>query len=118
MVKSVTATISSYKASLARLRRGSALDLQNRDFDTGRPTRAGEYRLADDAYASLLSKLAARDFENVTPELRDNILTFYSNLNAPLATKTDRSEWRDAIRALARLKTHKPRSARAHQPRE
>jgi hypothetical protein len=78
--------------------------LQNKDFDTGNPTRAGEYKLADETYAELLSKLAGKDFKDVTPDLRQNILAFYADLNAPIATKKDKKEWRDTLQSLNRLK--------------
>lgn len=39
-------------------------------LDTGRPTKPGEYRMADEAYRSLLDKLAERDYAEVPPELR------------------------------------------------
>ena len=32
--------------------RGNRLDLRNTDFDTGQPTRRGEYTLADETYAA------------------------------------------------------------------
>ncbi|HXG65949.1 MAG TPA: zinc dependent phospholipase C family protein [Blastocatellia bacterium] len=103
MMASFNETVDHYRSLLAGLRDGK-LDLQNRDFDTGRPTRAGEYRLADEAYAELLEKLARRNFENVGAELRENILTFYGDLSAPIATKKDKGDWRDTLRALERLK--------------
>jgi len=36
-------------------------------------THAGEYVLTDNAYAHLLDQLAQQKFDQVTPELRDNI---------------------------------------------
>jgi hypothetical protein len=110
LMESFNATLDRYRAVLAQVKSGS-LDLQNRDFDTGRPTRAGEYRLADEAYAKLLEKLEEKNFENASPELRHNILAFYSDLSAPIATKRDRGDWRDLLRALDRLKTAPSQSA-------
>src|SRR5438270_3848569 len=80
------------------------INLQNRDFDTGEITRAGEYKLADESYAKLLNKLARGKLETVTPDLRRNILAFYSNLDAPIATKKDKGEWQNTLRALDKLK--------------
>jgi len=34
------------------------LQLEDVDFDTGKPTRPGEYRIADDTYAELTIRLA------------------------------------------------------------
>lgn len=53
------------------------LGLPNTDFDTGHPTRAGEYSLADKTYGEWLRELAKKDFENTTTPMQQNILTFY-----------------------------------------
>jgi hypothetical protein len=113
-MESFNATLDRYRATLAEVRRGK-LDLQNTDFDTGRPTRAGEYKLADDAYAKLLVKLAKNNFETASPEIRQNILAFYRDLNAPIATKKDKDEWRDTLLALDKLKAAQPQPVRAHK---
>jgi hypothetical protein len=110
-IQSFNATLDQYRALLEKVRSGK-LDLENRDFDTGRPTRAGEYPLADEAYAKLLEKLAEKNFETATPELRSNVLAFYEDLSAPIATKKDKGDWRNTIRALERLKTIQAQSVR------
>ena len=102
-LQSVDDTISRYRQLLARA--DGKLDLPNVDFDTGRPTHAGEYPLADETYADLLKKLGKRNFEGISTETRENILTFYSNMDAPIATKKDKSDWRDTMRELERLKS-------------
>jgi hypothetical protein len=71
-MESFNATLDGYRALLAQAKSGT-LKLENKDFDTGRPTRAGEYKLADEAYANLLEKLASRNFQGVSPQLRENI---------------------------------------------
>lgn len=100
---SFTATLSHYRTLLRQVP-SKRINLPNNNFDTGRPTRAGEYDPADDAYAKLLKKLASRNFRQVTPELRQNLLAFYGDLNAPIATKTDKSDWQKTLRAIAELK--------------
>jgi hypothetical protein len=100
----VANSIEGYDSLLGQLRAGTRLQLPNRDFDTGKPTLPGEYRLTDRAYATLLHKLAERNFSMLTPDLRDNILHFYSDPNAPLDTKKDRDKWREALANLDRLK--------------
>jgi Zinc dependent phospholipase C len=102
-IESFNATLTGYRALLRQARTGR-LNLQNRDFDTGQPTRAGEYRLADETYAKLLAQCSNKGFENMTPELRQNILSFYGNLNAPIATKRNKEDWQKTLRALDRLK--------------
>jgi hypothetical protein len=102
-IESFNATLSRYRALLQQARLGR-LNLENRDFDTGEPTRAGEYKLADDTYAKLLAESSKKQFSNITPELRRNILAFYGNLNAPIATKRNKEDWQKTMRALDRLK--------------
>jgi hypothetical protein len=102
-MESFNATVTHYRALLVQTRNGK-LALQNTDFDTGKPTRAGEYELADETYSDLVIALEKSKFEKASPELRQNILEFYSNLNAPIATKQDRDDWRKTMVALEKLK--------------
>ena len=80
------------------------LRLDNRDFDTGKLTRPGEYGLTDKAYATLLHKLAKRNFDLLTPDLRDNILHFYGDLSADMETKHHPDEWQELVANLDKLK--------------
>ena len=75
-IASVNHTLDNYKGLLVEVR-ADKLHLANTDFDTGRMTHAGEYILTDNAYAHLLDQLAKHNFDQVTPELRQNILAFY-----------------------------------------
>jgi hypothetical protein len=76
-VESVRDTRARYRASLDALGAGR-LTLANTDFDTGKPSALGEYRLADDTYAELLDKLAHRKFAAVPDPLRKHIAAFYA----------------------------------------
>ncbi|HEY1657643.1 MAG TPA: zinc dependent phospholipase C family protein [Candidatus Sulfotelmatobacter sp.] len=102
-IASVDKTVESYTALLRETAQGK-LALTNTDFDTGKDTRAGEYRLTDNAYAHLLDQLAAQNFDHVSPELRRNILAFYSDPNAPIATKKKTAAWQKAKDELNRLR--------------
>ena len=73
------------------------LVLPNRDFDSGQMTKAAEYSLTDDTYAVLLAQLSERKFDRVPPELRANILDFYSDLSAPIETKKDGARWQAVL---------------------
>jgi hypothetical protein len=77
--------------------------LSNTDCDTGRDTAPAEYKLADSTYAKLLDELSKKNFAQLTPELRTNILTFYSN--GPQETMRREKEWKRAERELEQLKT-------------
>ena len=102
-VASFNSSLERFRGFLAEVDAGR-LDLENKNNDTGKPTRAGEYGLADEAYAKLLDKLAADKFKGVTPEMRENILAFYKDLSAPLQNKKDRKEWQKTLQALNELK--------------
>jgi zinc dependent phospholipase C len=101
---SFEATLDQCRALLRQAKPGR-LVLVNMNLDLGRPTRAGEYRLADEAYSDLVTKLHKHKFNNVSPGLRKNILAFFSNLNAPIATKRDSGAWPKIMLALDKLKT-------------
>jgi hypothetical protein len=84
------------------------LHLTNTDFDTGKDTHAGEYALTDDAYAHLLNQLAKDKFSLLTPELKQDILNFYKDLNAPIATKRNGDDWKKTLEELDLLKEQQP----------
>ena len=106
-IKSINLSVDQYRAFLEQVRTDT-LVLPNCDFDTGRATMAAEYSLTDDAYAKLLARLAERKFEGTSPELRDNILQFYSDLSAPFETKKDPVRWQSVLASLELLKAMTP----------
>jgi hypothetical protein len=108
-IASVNHTVDDYKQRLSEVRE-KELQLANTDFDTGRPCHAGEYVLTDNAYAHLLDQLAKHNFDQVSPELRENILAFYSDTSAPLATKKKPDDWQKTQDELERLKATTPAS--------
>jgi hypothetical protein len=103
-IASVDKTIEDYTKHLHESAAGD-LRLPNTDFDTGRDTRAGEYKLTDDAYARLLDQLAEHNFDRISPGLRANILAFYSDPNAPVATKKNPAAWQKTEDELEKLRT-------------
>ena len=102
-VASVDHTVENYKGLLTQTEENK-LRLANTDFDTGHLTHAGEYKLTDKAYARLLDQLAQDGFKQVTPELRENILAFYGDPTAPVATARDASDWAKTQDELTQLK--------------
>jgi hypothetical protein len=106
-MKSFDATFDRYHALLDEVKSGR-LSLANENLDIGTPTRAGGYNLADNAYASLLDKLSGKNFAGVTPQLRDDILSYYADLNRPIATKKHPDAWRKTLGELEALKTAAP----------
>jgi hypothetical protein len=105
--KSINTTVDQYRAFLEQVRTDS-LQLPNCDFDTGKETKATEYSLTDETYAKLLGQLAERKFDLTSPDLRGNILNFYSDLSLPLETKKDSGRWQSVLTALDQLKLITP----------
>ncbi len=106
-IKSINTTADQYRLLLEEV--GTrALVLPNCDLDSGQPTKAAEYSLADNAYAKLLGQLSDRKFDRTSPELRANILDFYSDLTAPIEIKKDRDDWKNVLSELDQLKSVTP----------
>jgi Zinc dependent phospholipase C len=102
-IASVNHTVEDYKHLLGEEEKKD-LHLTNTDFDTGRLSHAGEYVLSDKTYAHLLDQLAQHNFDQITPDLRDNILAFYGNPNAPVPAKTKPKDWQKIQEELQRLR--------------
>src|SRR5271157_5593142 len=102
--KSINTTVDQYRAFLEEVRTDS-LVLPNCDLDSGNVTKAAEYSLTDETYATLLAQLSERKFDGTSPALRQNILQFYSDLSAPIETKKDQPRWRGVMTALDQLKS-------------
>ena len=113
--KSINTTVDQYRAFLEGART-DALVLPDCDLDSGKPTKAGEYSLTDETYAKLLSQLSERKFDQTPPQLRDNILSFYSDLSAPIQTKKDPARWQSVLTSLDQLKLAIPSSVVAGTP--
>jgi hypothetical protein len=102
-LKSVNTTVDEYRAYLLDLKNGT-LDLANKDFDTGKPTQPGEYKLTDQTYSKLLDELAKIKFVGTHPDLRANILAFYADPAAPNFAKKKRDKWNKTLLELDQLK--------------
>ena len=114
-IKSINATVDQYRGFLEQVG-SNTLVLPNFDLDSGLATKATEYSLTDDAYARLLAQVAARKFDRTTPELRDNILAFYTDLAAPISTKRNPADWQNVLAELGQLKSIAPITRAADDP--
>jgi hypothetical protein len=88
---SFNASIDAYRGLLAGAGSGRLI-LPNVNLDMGQATKAGQYTLADTAYAKLLHKLEGH-YPDMPQDLREDILAFYQDLSLPIATKTNANEW-------------------------
>ena len=80
--KSVDQTIDQYGKALREVRQGD-LPAPAIDLDTGKPTKLGEYPLADATYRELLDELSYEQFAHLNEGLREDILNFYAGFGFP-----------------------------------
>jgi Zinc dependent phospholipase C len=92
-----------YQNNLGQHDTGS-LALVNDNFDVGDVTPAGVYRMNDETHAKLLDRLAAQNFADVTPEIRAELLQYYSDPSAPNAIKRKPKDWSKVEAELQALK--------------
>ena len=107
-IKSVDQTVEDFRTTLHQADVG-VLHLENRDCDTGKETSPGEYRLSDTTYAELLNKLADHNFDQVSPELRANILSYFGDpawQASSLKNKKDKKDWAKVEKELQQLKEY------------
>ena len=109
---SFNATMDRYR-NLLKEQGEDRLKLPNRNFDVGELTGPGQYRLNDEAHAKLLDKLSEQNFAAMTPELRAELLNFFSEPNAPYATKRKPKEWNKVEAELQQLKSTTPQPVSA-----
>jgi hypothetical protein len=110
--KSINTTVEQYRVFLEEVR-DDKLVIPNCDLDSGQTTKPAEYSLTDDAYAKLLAQLSDRKFDLTSPELRDNILQFYSDPSAAIETKRNTVSWQSVLVSLDQLKSTMPAATAA-----
>jgi zinc dependent phospholipase C len=91
--------------------RAGRLTLRDRNFDTGSPTKAGAYFMADQAYARLVNDLAKDHFHVVSADVKSDILGYYKDPSAPIITKDNAKAWRRLNHELDELKSIGPTEA-------
>jgi hypothetical protein len=103
--------LADYRALLARVRTGSTPELPNTNFDLGKLSRYGEYRMADEAYAKLLDKLKDKKFANVDEALRSNIVHYFDDAKIEPKTAEELAELKAAALTPAAAEPQKPRGS-------
>ena len=104
---SFNATVDRYKVVLANVDAGGP-ELANENLDAAGATIAGKYKGTDEAYAKLVGMLADRQFAGMQPDLRQNILTYYKDLNPSISARFNEKEatgWAKLHEQLDQLKT-------------
>lgn len=109
-----------YEQLLQAERATGSVALPNDNFDTGSVTKPGGYSLADETYAEWLDRLAANQFAGVTPEVRQAILEYYTDMSAPFSDRRNKKQWAQVVDEINQLKTYDPSkipaAAASHAP--
>ena len=113
--ESFNVTLDRYRTLLSD-EAGGHLELINNNFDTGVMTGPGKYRMNDDAHAKLLGKLAEQNFAGAAPGVREELLHFFSDPDAPYATKRNVKAWGKVQAQLEQLKAAPPSEALPSYP--
>jgi Zinc dependent phospholipase C len=82
---------------------GAPPDLHEIDLDTGKPSRLGEYRLADQAYGKLLAVLVNHPQGAISPDVQRSLADFYAVRTEPEWYARKPKEWRRLAGNLERL---------------
>jgi len=102
-IKSFDTVLMHYNRALARLETGQ-LSLPDFDYDTGKPTEIGEYKLADETYGDLVEQLQFSKFNNLTAPLKQNILTYYDHLDTLALAQKYPHNWKQTYAAIETIK--------------
>src|SRR6266576_1772347 len=100
-MNSFNETLDHYRALLLA-QQEHRLQLPNDNLDTGAVTGAAAYRLTDDTYAKLLDRTSGKP---VSEALRRDLLSYYTDLEKPFATKRSSKAWHELIKELDILKS-------------
>ncbi len=92
-----------YHTNLDTLNSGT-LTLDNRNYDVGVFTPVGTYFLDDRIHAYWLEKLAEKNLATVTPAIKAELVSYFGNSKAPIATKKSDKDGNQLLAELRRLK--------------
>jgi len=99
---SFNSTVDRYRQLLSQV--GTQIQLPNKNFDTGKITSPGNYRLNDETHAKLLNALAKQDFRSASPEVLSELLEFFGHPDAPYTIKRKPKDWVKVQAELEKLK--------------
>lgn len=117
--RSMNETLTHYRRRLNQAK-SAPLDefgLVDRDLDTGAKVRPGSYARTDRTYAKLLHQVVSRPQMKIPRGLREDVLAYYANPNAPITTKRDAQAWALVQEELVKFKAM-PAGTKVIVPRE
>jgi len=106
-IKSFDSVLYNYAIALKQLD-NNTLVLPNINYDTGLPTKIGEYPLADQTYNDMLLNLQDNKFNDMSAKLKENIISFYSSADTVKVVTENPKEWKKAYAVLQNVKQTQP----------
>jgi hypothetical protein len=98
-------TLDQYRELLLEERESRKPAVTNDNFDLGVISGPGKYQLSDTTHAKLLHQLAEQKFAGMTPEIRAELLDFFSSTDTPFVMKKDKKLWAKLQTELEELKS-------------
>ncbi len=107
--RSMNETMEHYRKHLDELTNSdiSVFALADRDLDTGQKVKPGAYARTDRTYAKLVHEVVTHTTMTIPRGLREDVLAYYADPNAPITTKRDPKAWARLQKELAEFKTMK-----------
>jgi hypothetical protein len=99
--RSFDSTLVHYEKSLTQLHTGR-VKLPNRTLDTGHETVYDGYPIANKNYAVFILLLSKNNFQSINPEIKNNVLVFFSKAQPP-ENKKDKAKWVEISKAIVAL---------------
>jgi zinc dependent phospholipase C len=109
--ESFKAILIHYSASLKKLETGS-IAIKNINFDTGKVTRPGDYKIADKSYYKLLKKQKREKFKNMNTGLKENLIAFYASAEIKKVYKNKSHKLKKINETVEELKNYDLTQAR------
>jgi hypothetical protein len=95
--------LAEYHGLMQQVRAGD-LDFPNRNFDTGRVIREGEYALGDRTYVALVRHLERDHYRHLTAAVKANVLAYFSE-GMPANGSIKAGDWKKVQATLLQLET-------------
>lgn len=103
---SFNSTLDQYRQLLKQQRTDQQPAMANDNFDLGKVSPPGQYKLGDSTRAKLLDQLAQQNFAGTTQEIRGELLEYFADANTQFAMKKDKKAWAKLQTQLAELKSN------------
>jgi len=103
--KSFVTTVTRYRTLVGQAGRHQ-LSLADHNLDIGLSVTPGRYKRADEVYETLLHRLTATQFQQMSPALRRDLLAFFADLPQTSTSRGQRKRLAKVKAEIDQLRTH------------